>query len=168
MSYYERKIRKIINSVEANRGFKPRFNPRKWKGKKLNCYAYALDIPIADEKKEIFFPGCICDKNASKDVWNDDDIIGGIQRDLDFLKISYREDDGIIDKGEWKIAIYFIASYHDMPMGFHIARLDDDGCWSEKPSWKRKVQRIGEKGDTAPDLSEYGPELIKTLILKWM
>lgn len=168
MSYYERKIRKVINVVESTRGFKPGFNPRKWKGKKLNCYAYALNIPITDERKEIFFPGCICDKNASKDMWTGNDIIEGIKKDLDFLKISYREDDGNIEKNEWKIAIYFVPSFHDMPIDFHVARLDDDGYWSEKTSWKGKVRRIGKKGNKAPDLSKYGPQLMKTLILKWM
>lgn len=168
MSYYERKIRKIINAVETTRGLKPGFNPKRWKGKKINCYAYALNIAIKDEKKQIFFPGCICDKNASKDLWNESDIIRGVQRDLDFLKISYKEDDGIIGKDEWKIAIYLVPSLHDMPIDFHFSRLDDDGYWSEKPSWKRKVQRIGKKGNNPPDLSMYGLRLIKTLILKCM
>ncbi len=65
----------------------------------------------------------------------------------------------------WRIAIYYIPAVHDCSIEFHIARQDEDGCWSEKPSWKAKISRFAEKTDTPPDLSKYGLKLENILIL---
>ena len=53
-----------------------------------------------------------------------------------------------------------------MPIGVHFSRQDETKEWSEKPSWTKKVQKIGEKGDTPPDISKEGPRLVEVLILK--
>lgn len=162
MSYYSQTLENIRKVLRTNM-YPPRFNKKRWKYVKVNCYAYALDLPINDRKKLIFIPGCICDENAEKAVYTD--VTGEVKKNLDFLGISYREDDGNLYKGEWRIAIYYIPTFHDLPIGFHIVRQDEDGCWSEKPSWKAKISRFDEKTDTPPELSKYGPKLESVLIL---
>jgi len=162
MSYYSRKVKKIRDILKTNQ-YPPEFNPERWKFIKCNCYAYALDLPVNDIAKKIFIPGCIADKNLEKEIWTG--VSKRVEKDLDFLGISYREDDGKLYNGEYRIAIYYIPTPHDWPIGFHISRQDVNGEWSEKKSWKAKVQKIGEKGDKAPDISEYGPVLEKVLIL---
>lgn len=162
MFYYSQKLEKIRNVLQTNM-YPPKFNKKRWKYVKANCYAYALDLPISDWKKSIFIPGCIGEENAEKEIWTE--VTDKIKKDLNFLGISYREDDGVLYKGEWRIAIYYIPTPYDWPIGFHIARQDGDGCWSEKPSWKAKVRRFKKKTDTPPDLSKYGPKLESILIL---
>lgn len=162
MSYYSRKLENIRKALKTNI-YPSKFNKKRWKYVKTNCYAYALDLLINDRKKEIFIPGCISDENAEKVVWTD--VTGEVKKDLDFLGISYRENDEALYKGEWRIAIYYIPTPHDWPIGFHIVRQDEDGYWSEKPSWKAKVTRFKKKTDTPPDLSKYGPKLESVLIL---
>lgn len=153
------KIKKILEETV----YPPSYTPKKWKRKKVNCYAYALDIPVNDIGKNIWIPGCISGKNTEKVIWNY--ITEYVKKDLDFLGIKYRENDENLRKGEYRIAIYFRPSIHVCPLGFHLSRQDDDGIWSEKPSWDGKVHKIGEKSDTPPDLSEYDLYLENILIL---
>ncbi|MBO5478825.1 MAG: hypothetical protein J6A04_03815 [Clostridia bacterium] len=162
MSYYSQKLENIREILQSN-VYPPKFNAKRWKHVKVNCYAYALDLPINDKEKLIFIPGRICDKNAEKVIWTD--VTSKVKRDLESLGISYREDDGILYEGEWRIAIYYIPTPHDYPISFHFVRQDDDGFWSEKPSWEAKIRRFLQKTDTPPDLSEYGPKLESVLIL---
>ena len=90
-----------------------------------------------------------------------------MKKDLEFLGISFREDkhETHLKPGEWRIAIYYRPTPHDWPIGFHLSRQDIDGIWSEKLSWKGKIQRIGEKSDKPHDLSKYDLYLESTLIL---
>lgn len=161
MSYYSKKLENIREVLQTNT-YPSKFNKKRWKYIKANSYAYALDLPINDRKKSIFIPGCICDENVEKEVMAD--VTGKVKKDLDFLGISYRGDNGVLYNGEWRIAIYFTATLHDCPIEFHFVRQDEDGAWSEKTSWKGKIRRFAKK-DTPPDLSKYGLRLEKILIL---
>lgn len=162
--YYLRILKKIKEIVKNNQ-YPPKFNPKKWNFKKANCYAYALDLCLNDRKKQIFFPGCISDKNIDKTIWSLNDLVKRFKNDLDFLGISYRENDEILLNGEYRIAITYLPTYHDWPVNYHFLRQDCDGIWSEKRSWKAKVKKIDNKISSVPDLSKAQPILHKVLIL---
>lgn len=164
MSYYSRKINKIQQCLARNMN-PPKFEPNKWKRVKINCYGYALDIPISDWKEEIWFPGCICSEKTDADIWSSEELIERVKRDLNFLGISYRENEGELKEGEYRLAIYQLPSYHDCPIDFHFSRQDLDGVWSEKASWNAKIKREEEKSDIPPDLEKYGPILVGILII---
>lgn len=157
------KIRKYL----AKNCYPPKFDPKKWKNAQrgCNCYSYVLDIPVKDTSKDIWIPGCISNEDFDGDLWSPEHIVSNLERDLKSLGIQFRKDKSQLKKGEWRIAIYYISSYHDLPIEFHFARQDRDGKWSEKPSWNGKIESFTKKKDTPPDLSDYNLHLIKTLIL---
>lgn len=174
MSYYTKKIECILEELE-NQNSIPKYEPKKWqkffsKPIYTNCYAYSLDLAISDKKQEIFIPGCIHDYNSETDIWSD--VTSKVKQDLDFLNISYRDDDSTkLQPGEYRIAIYYIPSPHDLPIDFHFARQDENGEWSEKKGWDGPVQKIGIKGNLPPVYSKelYGifcPILENVLVLK--
>lgn len=164
MSYYSEKVQKIREILESNT-YPTKYMPRKWKWLKVNCYSYALNIPVSDEKQLIWIPGCISDEKEKPHIFSG--ITERLKKDLDFLGISYREDSGeaTLNEGEWRIAIYKGPTLHDWPIEFHISRQDEDGIWSEKPSWNGKVQRIGKKSNKPHDLSKHNLYLETVLIL---
>lgn len=164
MSYYSKKVKKIREVLKEN-SYPTEYAPKKWKGCKSNCYAYALDIPVSDKKQLIWIPGCISNEKEQPHIFGE--IAERLKRDLEFLGISFREDDGqtILNKGEWRIAIYYRPTPHDWPIGFHISRQDKDGKWSEKTSWEGKVQRVDEESKKPHDLSKHNLYLEKILIL---
>ena len=103
MSYYERVTTKIKNVVKKN-VYPPKFNKKRWRLiKQVNCYAYALDLPVRDRKMEIFIPGCISNPDVIPAIFNPNELITRLKEDLDFLGLSYREDNGKLKKGEWRI-----------------------------------------------------------------
>ena len=174
MNYYSTKIEYIRKELE-NKKSVPVYEPKKWKtffgtSVNTNCYAYVLDLIIPDHKKEIFIPGCISDSNAEKNLWSN--VTGHVKKDLDFLGITYREDDSsALQPDEYRIALYYIPTFHDLPIGFHMVRQDENGDWSEKTGWKGSVQKIGVHGDKPPIYSEevygpIGPKLDSVLIIK--
>ena len=162
LKYYAKKLKEIRENLETNT-FPPFYDLYKWKGKKLNCYAYALDINVSDFWKKIWFPGQIC--NPSYDYALMSDVSGHVKKDLDFLGISYRENSERLNPGEWRIAIYDAPTPHDYPIEFHISRQDNNGIWSEKPSWKSKIENFAIPSNTPPDLSAYNLHLEEVLIL---
>lgn len=162
MSYYLRKVKVVRKILESNT-YPPKYEPKKWEWCKANCYAYALDIPVSDSKQTIWIPGCISDEREEPVIFTG--ITERLKNDLKYLGISYREDDGNLKEGEWRIAIYYRPTPHDWPIGFHMSRQDNDGIWSEKPSWKAKVQKIGEKSDKPCNLSQHNLYLEKVLVL---
>ena len=160
--YYSMKVKEIKEILSQNE-YPPVFQKKKWKRLKVNCYAYALDINVSDPKEQIWCPGCICDKNADKNIRTD--VTNRVKRDLEFLEISYRKNTKELKEGEWRIAIYFQPAFHDCSIGFHISRQDKDGIWSEKPSWTASIRKIGKKSNIPPDLSKYNIRLENVLIL---
>ena len=61
-SYYVRKIEEIQRVLKNNK-YPCHFDKIKFRRKKLNCYAYALDINVSVPKELLWFPGCISDEN---------------------------------------------------------------------------------------------------------
>lgn len=165
MSYYSGMMRRIKRMVEKNQ-YPPTFDPYKWPFYKVNCYAYALDLRIGDIKESIFIPGRLSDKNEELYVWSQLDFKEKLERDLKFLGFSYRPNDTHLEEGEYRIALYYIPTPHDYPIGFHIVRQDKDGGWSHRTGWKGDVFNTGVVGDTPPNLEEEDPILFDVLIIK--
>lgn len=139
MSYYLKKIKAIKDYLETNI-YPPVYNKKKWRFvTSANCYAYSLDIPVSDPKKQIWLPGCLKDENMHGSIYSTSELIKRLYSDLDFLGFSYREDSPTIKNDEYRIEIYTFRSFYDYPIEFHFTRQDSDGVWSEKPSWKGKV-----------------------------
>lgn len=161
--YHSRKLKQILDAIKGCAA-PPTYNPKKWRGKKLNCYAYALDLDIDDPKMSIWTPGQIASKNPKHQVYTN--VTEQVKKDLDVLGISYRENSDVLNPGEWKIAIYYKPSFHDWPIGFHFSRRDADGIWSEKNGWSRrgKINRYVAV-DVAPNFRDYGLRLESVLIL---
>ncbi|MCR5146878.1 MAG: hypothetical protein K6B70_06005 [Clostridia bacterium] len=149
----------------------PIFDPQKWTASDdkpiyTNCYAYALNTPIVDKEEVLFYPSAISNKEDIIQHWSGQDLVAAVLRDLKFLGISYRDDDGkTCENGEYRIAIYTAPSFHDCPFGFHFVRQDINGEWSEKTSWEGIVQKIGTKGNTPPSYDN-GIRLVKVIIVK--
>lgn len=165
MSYYSKKVKEIKEQVDKNT-YPPKFKKEKNFLCHRNCYAYVLNTTVSDAREEIFFPGCISNEREKKDIFSSYELKERLRKDLQFLGFTYRSDDGKLSDGEYRIAVYVIPTYHDMPIGFHISRQDETGEWSEKPSWKAGIRKIGKKADTPPDISKEGPRLVEVLILK--
>ena len=167
MSYFSKKTKLIRKELKRGRKT-PKFEPEKWEGMyTTNCYAYALDLPISDPKTLVFIPGNIGNESSEREnrnIWTSTDLVEGVKRDLDFLGISYREDDISLKKGEYRIAIYVIPTVCSLPIGFHFVRQDETGEWSHKPSWKSEVKNLGKAGNGPPDLS-YGQAWLESVLI---
>ena len=164
--FLDRKVAKVQKVVDKNQ-YPPTFNPKKWEKKRgYNCYAYALDVPVKDVFNKFWLPGVLSGISHSGKFFSVPTLVEHIKADIKTLGFSCREDDGILHKGEYKIAIYHIPSYYDIPIQFHMVRQDEDGRWSEKPSRNSEVMRFKGKSATPPDLSKYDAYLCEILIIK--
>ena len=166
--YLHRRMLKIQKTIDNNE-YPPKYDQKRWKRKNkfCNCYSYVLDVPIRDILRKIWaYPGIFhCEHECY--VFSSEQLIKNVKDDLKALNFSYREEDGYLYEGEWRIAIYYIpAISHRMPIGFHFVRQDEDGRWSEKAGWGMKVRIIKEKSNTPPDLSKYRGYHCKTLVVK--
>lgn len=163
--FIKKKFTKVKDVLDSNL-YPPIFEPEIWnRGKRgYNCYAYVLDVPVRDRLKQIWYPGFFCGNFG--EIYSTKTLIENVKLDLKSLGFSYREEDGFLFKGEYRIAIYYIPSFHDMPIGFHMVRQDEDGSWSEKSSWRSSVKVIKSKSDVPPDLSKYQVRFCKTLVVK--
>ena len=158
-NYYEKKIqeiRKVLNKTV----YPPVFEPDFWENCQVNCYAYALNINVEDNKKMIWYPGCISDKNNKQEIKSS--ITIPLQKDLDFIGLKYRINEWTLKPDEYRIAIYRFLS--ENKIGFHIVRQDKDGKWSEKRSWNSPIS-IHSINNSPPDLSLYGYSLENVLII---
>lgn len=171
MSYYSDKITEIKQKLQAKTSV-PVYNPNKWKINDTpiftNCYAYCLDLDVADPSTSIFIPGSISDEHASKSILSLDTLMSNIRNDLQFLGISYRNNKGLLRSGEYRIGIYFRSFYTNQPISVHFVRQDSDGKWSEKFGWSGPVFR--EYDTITPDPLNSGYTgcniLLTSLILK--
>lgn len=155
-----------VRKAQLTNLYPPMFDEERWKKSNgCNCYSYALDIPVKGRIKQIWIPGLLSDPKFDGRIWSAEELISNVKADLFNLGFSYRENDTILNDGEWRIAIYYIPTYHDMPIGFHFVRQDEDGSWSQKRFWNSRVEIIKEKDIVPPDLSEDRVMLCKTLII---
>ena len=171
MSYYSDKITEIKQKLQANKSV-PAYEPKKWliDGTPIftNCYAYCLDLDVADPNTSIFIPGSISNEHASKSILSLGTLISNIWSDLQFLGISYRDNNGPLQSGEYRIGIYTGYTYPNQPISVHFVRQDNDGKWSEKFGWNGSVFREYDTITPEPLNSGYtGCNILLTsLILK--
>ena len=158
---YSSKLKRMRNTIKGN-VYPPVYNERKWNSNHMNCYAYAIDVPLRDLEEDFLIPGCISDPEAETVIFSD--VEGLFKKDLKFLGFSIRKDDTVLAEGDYRIAIYMGASFHDYPVGFHFIRQDSDGTWSDKPGWKGKPQKY-EKGQV-PNLEKHNLYLREVIIVK--
>lgn len=169
MSYYLRKIEKIITVLEEQQ-YPLLYEPQKWTFPTSifsNCYAYALNLPVTDPRKEIFIPGRISKPDSTPLVFCCLDLMRKLQRDLDFLGISFKDDDGnTLKDNEYRIYIYTShTSHHCWPVGFHFIRQDSDGFWSHKKSWIGNIERFEKLSDISAILKMNNFSLVSKLVL---
>lgn len=142
--------KEVVNSQP----FPPRYNPDDYKGKFFNCYAYALQLCM-DCKNYQISPGFMSKhiKNSRFEIpCTREYIIKNFQKDcealgLQVLSSSISES---IRANEYKIAVYFIEDF-----GFHFARQDSNGKWSEKPGWINEIRIVESVTE-----NEFGYKLI--------
>lgn len=166
MDYYKEKVNEIKAIVEINK-YPTLFNPKECQliRKDTNCYAYALNIPVRDNRRKIWFPGCISNPKESLDIYSSNELIERLYGDLEYLGLKYQEvNRGIYLEG-FLLAAYMIPSYHDYPIGFHFSRLDNDKTWSEKVSWDGEVRKVKHVNSVTFDRTEDGLYLVKTLVI---
>ena len=165
MSYYERIVQQIKNKVSAN-SYPPVFERKFLDFSVRNCYAYALDLDVSDPEKKVFVPGCISSENEQPHIFSGLDLAERLKKDLTFLGFTFRPNEQNLQEGEYRIAIYGLPTFHDMPIGFHFSRQDEDGYWSEKRSWKAKPEKLDYSDFEAPKLVGVTPFKAEVLIIK--
>ena len=165
MSYYSSLVQQIKDKVLEN-NYPPVFKNDFLNFSKRNCYAYSLDLDVHDPKKIVLFPGCISSKEENPDIYSWEKLLERLKRDLQFLGFTFRSNDDKLIENEYRIAIYAFPSFYDMPIGFHIARQDKDGYWSEKPNWNSKPRKLDYCGIECPELVDANPFNKKVLIIK--
>lgn len=156
MDYYNKKIAEIKQKLQTKTKV-PVFNPDNWVINSsplyTNCYAYCLDLDVEDPETTIFIPGSISNKNASKNILTISTLIKNLKNDLEFLGISYRDNKGLLNSGEYRIGIFTGYIYPDHPISFHFVRQDSDGKWSEKFGWNGPVFREVDISTPEPQTS---------------
>ena len=166
MSYYFNLVQQIKNEV-AKKSYPPIFKENIFNLFSVrNCYAYALDLNVHDPKKRVLFPGCISSEKESLDIYSESMLLKRLERDLEFLGFTFRSNDENLEENEYRIAIYAFPAFYDMPIGFHIARQDKDGYWSEKPNWKSRPRKLDYCGINCPELVNAKPFYKTVLIIK--
>lgn len=165
MSYHAMIVQQIKDKVSSN-SYPPEFKRKFLDFSVRNCYAYALDLDVSDTKKEVFFPGCISSEDEKPDIFSGLDLLERLKKDLKFLGFTFRPNEKKLEEGEYRIAIYGLPTYYDMPIGFHISRQDKDGYWSEKRNWKSKPEKLDCSDFEAPKLVGVIPFRTEVLIIK--
>ena len=164
MSYYSNIVQKVKTEVAKN-SYPPIFESKIINLSVRNCYAYALDLNVSDPSKKVYFPGCISNEEEKPDIFDGSDLVKRLEKDLEFLGFTFRPNDEHLNDGEYRIAIYGLPTFYDMPIGFHISRQDKDGYWSEKRNWKAKPQKLDYCGTEAHKLDGVKPFKTEVLII---
>ena len=157
---YRKKLQKSARDIIRKTPFPPRVEPTKYESEYMNCYSFALNLPIEDPEKEFFSPGCISNPHGESAIW--DSALKWMKKDLYYLGLKFREidlsekDNFVLNDGEYAIAIYReISTFHDMPFDFHMIRRDQNGMWHDKNGWKVKFNMYSK----LPDLTDYNLQL---------
>ena len=165
MSYYSDLIEQIKDEVKKNT-YPPVFEKKIFDFSVRNCYAYALNLNVSDRMQRVLYPGCISSENEKTDIYSEKMLLERLEKDLEFLGFTFRPNDKNLEESEYRIAIYAFPSFHDMPIGFHIARQNKDGIWSEKSNWKSKPRMLDYSGIDCPELIGVEPFYKTVLIIK--
>ena len=130
------RAKEIIN----NQPIPPLYNPDDYNNLSFNCYAYALQLCM-DCKNYYISPGFMSKQiNSRYDIpYTKEYIVDSFKKDCALLDLQVFPSTVLepLRSDEYKIAIYFIENF-----GFHFARLDSNGKWSEKPGWLEKIRVV--------------------------
>lgn len=139
--------------VVNNQPIPPLYSPDDYNGLSFNCYAYALQLCM-DCKDRFISPGFMSKQITSRyDIpCTKESIIENFVKDCELLNLQVFTStiSEPIRSDEYKIAVYIIENY-----GFHFARLDGNGNWSEKPGWLNKIKIVKSVTE-----NEFGYKLI--------
>ena len=131
-----------VKKVVKNQPIPPRYKPDEWKGKRFNCYAYAMRICMNLSGFNVR-PGFICEKKDYKitekctlKYFLEDCEALGLQANPTTLEEP-------LSQNEYKIAVYVREMKYNSD--FHFARQDDNGKWSEKNGWNKEITTLSEE-----------------------
>lgn len=127
-----------VKEVVGNQPIPPNYNPDEWKGKKFNCYAYAMRICMDLDAYNII-PGFISRGKANDYRDTKEYTLKYFKEDCKALELQLFPTDleEEINENEYKIAVYVNPDYD-----FHFARQDSNGEWSEKNGWRNPIKTL--------------------------
>ena len=137
---HEEFVEQLKNTILAQ-PFPPRYNPRKWKKKRFNCYAYVMQACMNLSGHDIW-PGFISKGDQNNYTDTKECVVASFKEDFEVLGLNVfpttlKEK---IEKNAYKIVVY-VNEGED----FHFARQDKDGQWSEKDGWTGKIRKVSEE-----------------------
>ncbi len=139
------RIRKLeeVRKMLLGKKYPPTFQPQLWRNVVFaNCYAYALDLPVEDERHNFWFPGCISDPTCDRTITSQEELLSRLHQDLDLLGFQYQEANSKKITKEFLITVYEEEKKSDQySLAFHFTRRDANEIWSHKPSWLKPVRR---------------------------
>ena len=134
-----------VKLLSSSRPISPVYNPNEWEGS-FNCYMYALNIcsnfigyrtnPGFLQNNEEYI------KNEGILSYNQENLIRFFKDDCNELKLNVAETtlNEKVKSNEYKIAIYLNSNG-----GYHFARQDSNGMWSEKNGWCGSIEVLKEE-----------------------
>lgn len=140
----------FVKEIFSTRTIPPSFNPNEWKEKSFNCYAYCFDIctNLIGYRTN---PGFLVGLDSGDYNYNKESLINFFKQDCNELNLHVAETtmDEEISDNEYKIALYLNSKG-----GFHCARQDANGQWSDKDGWCGSIE-ILKKEDIIKTLHSY-------------
>lgn len=128
-------LRMSLNEIRG----KIQINPEYWINLyTTNCYAYALGLDLVESDICIsaYQPGTISgvDSLGTKEYFTYNELIAGIESDLNILMLNYKEVDFnyVVSENEWKIALFIQNCSCDKLNDFHFLRTVNGGVWTHK------------------------------------
>ena len=119
-----------------------------------NCYAFALGLDIPENQicYHAYQPGVISKYYyfpIEQQAIPYEVLINGIYKDLDFLRVSYRDinPEDQISKDEWKISLFVPKKINEKEYfidDFHFLKYYPDGYWYHKYGYYGKVINYDE------------------------
>ena len=88
---YRKQLQSMARGIIKGTQFPPPIEAAKFTSEHMNCYAFALNLPLEDPEQEFFIPGCISDYHMESEIWNPDKIVQRVIKDLHCLGLRYRE-----------------------------------------------------------------------------
>lgn len=104
---------------------------------KTNCYAYVLglDIPNYQISPYHYNPGSFGNIMINPRMFNYDELINGIYKDLEKLNVTYKSvpSNYVLEENEWKIAIFTVKKvFENNCFDFHFVKQIENGIWTHK------------------------------------
>lgn len=153
-------LRMDLNEIKG----KIQMYPENWQNlKETNCYAYALGLDISENKicNFAYQPGMISEtlNLPNMDHFSYQNLVKGVESDLEYLGLSYREIDpkDDIQLDEWKIALMIENCNDDSEDeldNFHFLRTNKNNNWVHKCSYLDPISKKDNLQQTIEDPRE--------------